>query len=676
MFSWGQAANNNNDNKNENENDDIRETSRILLVGSGGIGCELLKNLALDGFVNVTVADLDTIDVSNLNRQLLFRLQDVGKPKCVAATRMASEILFNNNNHHHAPNYPALHIDICDSTVFHKPLMEKFDLVLNALDNIPARRRVNRLCLAARVPLIEAGTAGYLGQTNVISHPEVACYECATIETPKVYPICTIRSTPTRHVHTIVWAKEFYKLIFADKMEESMLVDTLPPDDEHESSSPTSSSLPGETSTYMESVLKVRNYLSDTKQEQQQPPDQQEFHAMVHTLLINLYRDEIIKQLNLGRYKTSKTPPQPMDITMIPNHVDNHGGVDTTTTTTTKTWVTKCWKELQQVLELATRQTFPPTFDKDFDPAMRFVTAAANLRNWVFHIQPPELSLYVAKGIAGNIIPAIATTNAIAAGLQMLQVYRVLSLIHEKKKKKVNNNNNDNKSTSPPLSIAQDCCYNNILRNPTRNGLVITAVPLNPPNPSCFVCRQGMMELICDPRLWTLGHFIQRILKQELGLQQPTIQLNTHDMIWEEGPDSDQDMFQKNYTKTLNHLPAGGIQHGTLVRVDDFTQSLEFTIAVSQPQAWDPDDPITTTKEEYPFLLQGHRRKPLEEPTSTTAPSVVAHQDKTVPGDNDVVMVVRKRKEDVVDTTESAQPTKRSKTILPPQDIIAIEDDD
>ena len=52
--------------------------SKILLVGSGGIGCELLKNLALSGFRHVEVIDLDTIDVSNLNRQLLFRGQHVG----------------------------------------------------------------------------------------------------------------------------------------------------------------------------------------------------------------------------------------------------------------------------------------------------------------------------------------------------------------------------------------------------------------------------------------------------------------------------------------------------------------------------------------------------------------------------------------------------------------------
>jgi len=52
--------------------------SKILVVGAGGIGCELLKNIVLTGFRNIEVIDLDTIDVSNLNRQCLFQKQHGG----------------------------------------------------------------------------------------------------------------------------------------------------------------------------------------------------------------------------------------------------------------------------------------------------------------------------------------------------------------------------------------------------------------------------------------------------------------------------------------------------------------------------------------------------------------------------------------------------------------------
>ena len=174
--------------------------SKVLAVGAGGIGCELLKTLVLSGFEDITLIDLDTIEISNLNRQFLFRKRHVGQSKAEIAKEAALKI---------APHAKinAFHGNVKDDT-FDVGFFKPFSIVLNGLDNLDARRHVNRMALAAKVPLVESGTAGYKGQVTVHRGGETECFECQPKPVPKKYPVCTIRNTPDKPIHCIVWAKD------------------------------------------------------------------------------------------------------------------------------------------------------------------------------------------------------------------------------------------------------------------------------------------------------------------------------------------------------------------------------------------------------------------------------------------------------------------------------------
>ncbi|OCT49316.1 NEDD8-activating enzyme E1 catalytic subunit [Cladophialophora carrionii] len=185
---------------------DVLESSRVLVIGAGGLGCEILKNLAMSGFKDIHVIDMDTIDVSNLNRQFLFRQSDVGKSKAEVAAAFVER------------RVPGVKITPYNGKIQDKDedYYMQFKLVICGLDSIEARRWINATLVdmvdmenpESLKPLIDGGTEGFKGQARVILPSLTSCIECQlSMHAPRAaVPLCTLATIPRQPQHCIEWA--------------------------------------------------------------------------------------------------------------------------------------------------------------------------------------------------------------------------------------------------------------------------------------------------------------------------------------------------------------------------------------------------------------------------------------------------------------------------------------
>ena len=195
----------------------LLKSINIFVVGAGAIGCEILKNLAAmtrgsspNGKIIVT--DMDTIEKSNLSRQLLFREGNVGEFK----SKAAEDAVKRFNPHMKLKSYTSKVGDFDSiSTTFHERFWsKKVDVVLNALDNVPARLFIDSKCIEFGLAMIDAGTLGSKGNVQVVVPFESESYSSSADPPEDEIPVCTLKNFPYEISHTIQWARDLFDGLF------------------------------------------------------------------------------------------------------------------------------------------------------------------------------------------------------------------------------------------------------------------------------------------------------------------------------------------------------------------------------------------------------------------------------------------------------------------------------
>ncbi len=506
----------------------------------------MLKDLILLGYGEVHVVDLDTIDLSNLNRQFLFRQKDIKKPKASTAVNAVEQFNFFKTK---LIPYQA---SIYETETFPLSWFKQFDIIFNALDNIAARSYINKIGLFLGKRIMESGTTGTQGQAQPTFPNKTECYDCMHRETPKTFPVCTIRSTPSQPVHCIHWAKSF---LFNSLFAEDEVAPISPENSEAE--------LGTDNKEEIKNLINENNELIDLKNSIND-------ENFVEKVIEKVFIKDIEKLLLITSLWKSRKQPTPLKR----SEFDTDSITEKDLGTGQKIWSIeqnlKVFINSTRALQKRLKTEKEIEFDKDDEDTLNFVVSAANIRSFIFEI--PIKSKFDIKSIAGNIIPAIATTNAIIAGFSSLLS---LKLFQESQKDQINSSRSVYTSTG--------------------NNKFVSPSWLTDPNPQCASCSipRGVVNL--DNNL-TINELIEALIDKYGYDEEIALSVGSRLLY-----DVD---FDDNKEKKLVEL---GIIYGEHLSVNDETdtkKNVEFYVELNTkgeinfPDIEIPDKPKPVEKQD------------------------------------------------------------------------------
>uniref|UniRef100_A0A8C1B871 Ubiquitin-like modifier-activating enzyme 6 n=1 Tax=Cyprinus carpio carpio TaxID=630221 RepID=A0A8C1B871_CYPCA len=431
-------------------------------VGCGAIGCEMLKNLALLGVGlsrhsgEICITDPDLIEKSNLNRQFLFRPQHIQRPKSTTAAAATLEI------------NPEMQIDahlnkVCPATedIYSDAFFSHLNLVVTALDNVEARRYVDSRSVSNQKALLDSGTMGTKGHTEIIVPYLTESYNSHRDPPEEEIPFCTLKSFPAVIEHTIQWARDKFESAFSHKpsmynmfwQSHSSAQDVLQRMMAGESMEGSFQviKLLSRRPTHLDHCLALarlkfdkyfkrkalqllHSFPLDTRlkdgslfwQSPKRPPSPIEFDlndplhfsfvvsaARLFADIYNIPYSEEVKRIfntSIWHIETDETVKKPDQLKMTVSSEEEREAIS----------------QLQEAISSNSRLRMTPLFfekDDDTNGHMDFVASASALRAQMYAIEAADR--LQTKRIAGKIIPAIATSTAAVAGLVSMELIKV-----------------------------------------------------------------------------------------------------------------------------------------------------------------------------------------------------------------------------------------------------------
>lgn len=151
------------------EGQDKLENSKVFILGLGGLGSIISLYLTFAGVRNLILADFDVIDITNLNRQILYSYNDLGRLKAEVAKQKLESI---NENVQITSIYKKIDKKNAESLIFGS------DLIIDASDTIEARYAVNKAAVKGKIPIVHGAVSEFYGQVTTIIPGETPCLRC------------------------------------------------------------------------------------------------------------------------------------------------------------------------------------------------------------------------------------------------------------------------------------------------------------------------------------------------------------------------------------------------------------------------------------------------------------------------------------------------------------------